>query len=117
MYQKRGKSQRELYHEKREKYYDFVIKSYQQGMTIREIAKFVPLSKSTVQRWADEHLKKDCSELPGEMPVPRTVGAVSKQLKAMNSRITELECLLEAQNKQVEALKRIIGILKDEKLI
>lgn len=111
------KSQRDLYHEKREKYYDFVIKSYQQGMTIREIAKLVPLSKSTVQRWADEHLKKYCSDLPVEMPIPRTVGAVSKQLKAMNARITELELRLEVQNKQVEVLKRIIGILKDENLI
>ena len=117
MYQKRGKSQRELYHEKREKYYDFVIKSYQQGMTVREIATLVPLSKSTVQRWADEHLSKDCDELPAEMPIPRTVSAVSKQLRAMNARITELECRLEAQNKQVDALKRIIGILKDENLI
>lgn len=111
------KSQRELYHEKREKYYNFVIESYQQGMTVREIAKLVPLSKSTVQRWADEYLKNDCSELPVDIPIPRTVGAVSKQLKAMNARITELEYLLDVQNKQIEVLKRIIGILKDENLI
>lgn len=117
MNQAKRKSQRELYHEKREKYYGFVIKSYQQGMTIKEIAKLVPLSKSTVQRWADEHLKKDCDELPAEMPIPRTVSAVSKQLRAMNARITELECQLENQNKHADALKRIIEILKGENLI
>lgn len=117
MYQKNGKSQRELYHEKREKYYDFVIRSYQQGMTVREIAKLVPLSKSTVQRWADEHLKKDCPELPEGALIPRTAGAVSKQIKAMNARIKELESQLDAQNKKVDALTKIIEILKTENLI
>ena len=110
-------SQRELYHEKREKYFDFVIKSYQQGMTVREIAKLVPLSKSTVQRWADEHLKKDCPELPEGTLIPRTAGAVSKQIKAMNARIAELEGQIEVQNKKIEVLTKIIEILKTEKLI
>lgn len=117
MYQKNGKSQRELYHEKREKYYDFVVRSYQQGMTVREIAKLVPISKSTVQRWVDEHLKRDCPELPEGTIIPRTAGAVSKQIKAMNARIAELESQLEVQNKKVEVLTKMIEILKDENLI
>ena len=117
MYQKNGKSQKELYHEKREKYYELVVKSYQQGMTVREIAKLVPISKSTVQRWVDEHLKKDCSELSEGTIIPRTAGAVSKQIKAMSARIAELESQLELQNKNAEALTKIIEILKDENLI
>ncbi len=117
MYQKNGKSQRELYHEKREKYYDFVVGSYQQGMTVREIAKHVPISKSTVQRWVDEHLKKDCPDLPEGTIIPRTAGAVSKQIKAMNARIAELESQLEVQNKKVETLTKVIKILKEENLI
>lgn len=117
MRQKNGKSQRELYHEKREKYYGFVVESYQHGMTVREIAKLVPISKSTVQRWVDELLKKDCPELPEDTIIPRTAGAVSKQIKAMSARIAELESLLEAQNKKVEVLTKVIEILKDENLI
>ena len=114
---KNTKSQRELYHEKREKYYAFVIKSYQQGMAAREIAKLVPVSKSTVQRWADEHLKKDCAELPSEMIIPRTAGAVAKQIKAMNTKITELEATIEKQNDKIVLLEKIIALLKEGGLV
>ncbi len=110
-------SQRESYYENREKYYDFVISSYQHGMTVREIAQQIPLSKSTVQRWTQAHLDKDCPEPPADINVPRTVGAVAKQIKAMSARITELETMLKESEKKLDILNDVISVLKEGGLV
>lgn len=45
--------------DKKQKYFDFVIKKYSEGMTAKEIEKIVPVSDSTIYRWVEEHLGKE----------------------------------------------------------
>ena len=46
-------SQKQLYAQNKERYYDEVVDLYAHGKTAREIAQIVPISKSTIQRWVD----------------------------------------------------------------
>lgn len=109
-------SQREAYVEKRRLYYDKVYALYTQGMTVREIATEVPISKSTVQRWVDERIKDEGEDLPSGIIIPRTPGTVAKMIKAMNMRIAALENENEALRTRVRILDAIAELLKsDEK--
>lgn len=109
-------SQREAYAEKRRLYYDKVYALYTQGMTVREIAKEVPICKSTVQRWVDERIKDEGENLPPGVIIPRTPGTVAKMIKAMNTRIAALENENEALRARVRVLDTIVELLKsDEK--
>ncbi len=107
-------SQREAYAEKRRLYYDKVYSLYTQGMTIREIAKEVPICKSTVQRWLDERIKNEGEDLPSGVIIPRTPGAVAKMIKAMNARISELEHENERLRARARVLNTIAELLKSE---
>ena len=107
------KSQRELYHEKREKYYDFVVKSYVEGKTAREIAKLVPVGKSTVQRWAAEYMKTENAGMDGYVSVPKTVGAIARRLRGDKAEIAELKAVIEEQNRKIAVLEKIVEVLKE----
>lgn len=112
----RNLSQREAYAEKRRLYFDKVYSLYTRGMTIREIAKEVPICKSTVQRWIDERIKHEGEDLPSDVIIPRTPGTVAKMIKAMNLRIAALEKENEALRVRVKVLDEIAELLKsDEK--
>lgn len=49
------KSQRIIYAENREKYFDEVVSLFAQGKTAREISQMLPIGKSTVYRWVNEY--------------------------------------------------------------
>lgn len=107
-------SQRESYAKKRRLYYDKVYALYIHGMTIREIAKEVPLCKSTVQRWIEGRLKAEGKELPSDVIIPRTPGTVARMIKAMAARISALERENEGLRKRVDVLDAIAELLKSE---
>jgi len=90
-----NKSNKQIYAENRELYFDKVISSYSHGMTVREIANKFPISKSTVQRWVNDYTANECDELPENIELPRTPASVAKTIRAMQSRITRLETELE----------------------
>lgn len=95
------------YTDQRKKYYDIVIAKYSEGMTAKEISKSIPVSKSTIYRWAEEYFGLEEKEIPEEMVIPRTPASVAKTIKAMAIRISELE-------KQVDTLKKRKNLKKDE---
>ena len=105
------------YFEKRAKYYDEVIALYSHGLTAKEITKNIPVGKSTVYRWVEEHLAKNNENKEVDIVIPRTPASVAKTIKAMNAKITELTCQLEIANQRNEVLERIISILKQSDLI
>ncbi len=107
-------SQKASYAENRRLYYDKVISSYTQGRTIREIASIVPNSKSSVQRWIDEYLEKECETLPDDVVIPRTPSSVAKMVKAMNVRIQVLEEQLKVAEHKCRQLDAIVNILREE---
>lgn len=86
------------YTDQREKYFDIVIAKYSEGMTAREIAKTIPVSKSTIYRWVEEHFGLEEKTVPSNMVIPRTPASVAKTINAMAHRISDLE-------KQVDSLK------------
>lgn len=88
---KQTKSNKQVYAENRELYFDKVISLYSHGMTMREIALKFPIGKSTVQRWINEYIAKECDKLPDDIEIPRTPASVAKTIKAMQSHITKLE--------------------------
>lgn len=105
------------YVEKRAKYYDEVIAKYSSGMTAKEIIKTIPVGKSTVYRWVEEHLEKSGEQQDVDIEIPRTPASVAKTIKAMNTKINELTCQLEEANQRNEVLEKIISILKQSELI
>jgi len=107
-------SQKASYAENRRLYYDKVISSYTQGMTIREIASIVPISKSSVQRWIDEYLENECETLPDDVTIPRTPSSVAKTIRVMNDRIHKLEEQLKAAEHKCRQLDAIAKILNGE---
>lgn len=110
----RNLSQRELYAEKRRLYYDQVYTLYNQGMTVREIAKKVPICKSTVQRWIDERIKTEGEDLPEGVIIPRTPRTVAKMINAMSSRIAVLEQENKLLHERVKILDAIGELLRSE---
>lgn len=105
------------YFDMRERYFNDVIKYYSEGMTGAQIAKVVPVSDSTIYRWIEEHIKKIGEVHSPGLEIPRTPRSVAKTIRAMHSRITELECRLELAEMKNAALVQIIQVLKDSNLI
>lgn len=121
------------YTDQREKYFDIVITKYSEGMTAREIARTIPVSKSTIYRWVEEHFGLGEKTVPSNMVIPRTPASVAKTINAMVQRISELErqvdSLKTSKRSQVDenlseslkmyeaVVKSIISILKHSELI
>ncbi len=105
------------YVEKRAKYFDAVIEMYGRGMTAKEIVKTIPVGKSTVYRWVEEHLAKCEEENKVDIVIPRTPASVAKTIKAMNNQITELTCRLELAEQRNKVLDQILSLLKQSDIL
>ena len=90
---KERKSNRMIYAENREKYYNELIPMFESGMIAKEIVKVVPIGKSTVYRWYDEYVaaNKDANARKS----PKKAAETIKQLK---SRIKQLEAIVSADD-------------------
>ncbi len=106
-------SQRQSYIQNRTLYFEKVLDLYVHGKTAREIARLVPISKSTIQRWVEEGLGKDNQELPEGVAIPRTPKAVAKMIKSMSERITTLERALEEEKSKSLKLDVIRDIINN----
>lgn len=101
------------YAEKRAKYYDQVIAKYSSGMTAKEIIKTIPVGKSTVYRWVEEHLAKSEGKQEIDIVIPRTPASVAKTIKAMNAKVKELTLRLELAEKRNEQSEHIISLINE----
>lgn len=101
------KSNRMIYAENREKYYNEVISMFESGMIAKEIVKVVPIGKSTVYRWYDEYVaaNKDANARKS----PKKAAETIKQLK---SRIKQLEAIVSADDDCVVVDKGYLTSLK-----
>lgn len=101
--------------EKRDSYFDVVIRKYSEGMTAKEISELVPVSKSTVYRWIDENFGKE--PLPEGVEVPRTPASMAKTIQAMQTRIAELERSLDEERRRTNVLRVIVDLLKTSNMV
>ncbi|WP_289692825.1 helix-turn-helix domain-containing protein [uncultured Duncaniella sp.] len=106
-------SQKQLYAQNKERYYDEVIDLYSHGKTAREIAQIVPISKSTIQRWVDASVEQSEKELPDGVIIPRTPKAVAKMILAMTDRIAQLERELAYEKSKTAAYDKIVEALSE----
>lgn len=83
------KSNRTIYAENREKYYDEVISMFESGMIAKEIVKVVPIGKSTVYRWYDEYVaaNKDAN-------VRKSPKEAAETIRQLRMRVEQLEALI-----------------------
>ena len=83
------KSNRTIYAENREKYYDEVISMFESGMIAKEIVKVVPIGKSTVYRWYDEYVaaNKDAN-------VRKSPKEAAETIRMLRMRVEQLEALI-----------------------
>lgn len=83
------KSNRTIYAENREKYYDKVISMFESGMIAKEIVKVVPIGKSTVYRWYDEYVaaNKDAN-------VRKSPKEAAETIRQLRMRVEQLESLI-----------------------
>ena len=95
------------YYDKRQKYFDLVIKKYSEGMTAKEIEKIVPVSDSTIYRWVEEYLGKEPKRIADGEVIPRTPSSVAKTIRSMRARITELECRWKTQARMTPGARLI----------
>lgn len=105
------------YFDKKKKYYDLVISKYSMGMTAKEIVKTIPISDSTVYRWVEEHLKKEKTKTFDELVLPRTPSSVAKTIRAMQTKITELQCRLEISEEKNRVLEDIVVLLRKSNVL
>lgn len=101
-------SQKQIYAQNKERYYNEVLDLYAHGKTAREIAQIVPISKSTIQRWVDASVDKAEKELPDGVVIPRTPKAVAKMILAMTDRIAQLERELEDEKRKTATFDKIV---------
>lgn len=85
------KSQRIIYAENREKYFDEVVSLFAQGKTAREISQMLPIGKSTVHRWVNEYNARKGNITTDLLLVRQSPQTAVRQLIAMEQRIAELE--------------------------
>ena len=104
-----GKSNRMIYAENREKYFEQVIAMFESGMVAKEIIKVVPVGKSTVYRWYDEYIatNKDASIRKS----PKEAAEVIRQLR---SRVAQLERKCVVDEDAVVLEKAYIKALQNE---
>lgn len=83
------KSNRTIYAENREKYYNEVISMFESGMVAKEIVKIVPIGKSTVYRWYDEYVaaNKDAN-------VRKSPKEAAETIRQLRIRVEQLEALI-----------------------
>lgn len=83
------KSNRTIYAENREKYYNEVISMFESGMVAKEIVKVVPIGKSTVYRWYDEYVaaNKDAN-------VRKSPKEAAETIRQLRIRVEQLEALI-----------------------
>lgn len=83
------KSNRTIYAENREKYYNEVISMFESGMVAKEIVKVVPIGKSTVYRWYDEYVaaNKDAN-------VRKSPKEAAETIRQLRMRVEQLEALI-----------------------
>lgn len=83
------KSNRTIYAENREKYYNEVISMFESGMIAKEIIKVVPIGKSTVYRWYDEYVaaNKDAN-------VRKSPKEAAETIRQLRMRVEQLEALI-----------------------
>lgn len=110
-------SQKQIYAQNKERYYNQVLDLYAHGKTAREIATIVPISKSTIQRWVDGHVGQEEKELPNGIVIPRTPKAVAKMISSMTKRIARLEMELEEEKRRTALLDKIVSALAEYELL
>lgn len=103
------KSNRMIYAENREKYYDKVISMFESGMIAKEIVKVVPIGKSTVYRWYDEYVA--ANKGAGARKSPKEAADTIKQLR---SRIEQLEALTSVSDDCVVVDKAYLTSFRDD---
>lgn len=83
------KSNRTIYAENKEKYYNEVISMFESGMVAKEIVKVVPIGKSTVYRWYDEYVaaNKDAN-------VRKSPKEAAETIRQLRIRVEQLEALI-----------------------
>ena len=83
------KSNRTIYAENREKYYNEVISMFESGMVAKEIVKVVPIGKSTAYRWYDEYVaaNKDAN-------VRKSPKEAAETIRQLRMRVEQLEALI-----------------------
>lgn len=110
-------SQKQIYTQNKERYYERVLDLYAHGKTAREIAKIVPISKSTIQRWVDSRIDRDEKELPEGVIIPRTPKAVAKMILSMSERIARLEQELDEEKRRTALLDKIMDTLDEYEIL
>ncbi|GEM_PF-6483865 len=103
------KSNRTIYSENREKYYDQVISMFESGMIAKEIVKVVPIGKSTVYRWYDEYISQNKNA-----NIRKSPKEAAKTIRQLKSRISQLETLCAGNEDCVVFSKEYVKSLHDE---
>lgn len=103
------KSNRTIYAENREKYYNEVIAMFESGMIAREIVKVVPIGKSTVYRWYDEYVSanKDAN-------VRKSPKEAAETIKQLKSRIEQLEAIVSVDDDCVVVDKAYLTSIRND---
>lgn len=103
------KSNRTIYAENREKYYNEVISMFERGMVAKEIVKVVPIGKSTVYRWYDEYVaaNKDAN-------VRKSPKEAAETIKQLRARIEQLEALISVSDDCVVVDKVYLASLRND---
>lgn len=103
------KSNRTIYAENREKYYNEVISMFESGMIAKEIIKVVPIGKSTVYRWYDEYVaaNKDAN-------VRKSPKEAAETIKQLRTRIEQLEALISVSDDCVVVDKAYWASLRND---
>lgn len=101
------KSNRTIYAENRERYYNEVISMFESGMIAKDIIKVVPIGKSTVYRWYDEYVaaNKDAN-------VRKSPKEAAETIKQLKSRIEQLEALISVSDDCVVVDKAYLASLE-----
>lgn len=99
-----NKSNRMIYAENRERYYDKVVSMFESGMLAKEIVKIVPIGKSTVYRWYDEYVASN--KEADVRKSPKNAAATIKQLK---QRIEQLEAICSVGDECVVMEKNVLS--------
>ncbi len=102
------KSNKVSYAEKRSAYYDTVVRMFAEGMTAKEILKYVPVGKSTIYRWFDEYRATNA-----EANIRKSPKLAMQTIAGLNNRVRELEALLKDKAKADDKYQSAIRALTE----
>lgn len=103
------KSNRTIYAENKEKYYNEVISMFESGMVAKEIVKVVPIGKSTVYRWYDEYVaaNKDAN-------VRKSPKEAAETIRQLRIRVEQLEALISVDDNCVVVDRVYLTCLRND---